>query len=392
MLDSQRVTMKMSEIREQANDPKIDDASRSKLLAELKAKEGEYRAAVEAEARETGSTVFDAESTELRSIINSASVARIIGHVASGRSVNSGPERELQEHYGVDGNSVPLRMLMPEHRVAASFGTSPATPGSAASIAGQVFGDSVAAFVNTRFEDVPVGTRSWPVITTGALGNVGTPARSAAHGETDAVLAVRELTPKRAQVQFAYTLEDAATFGGIDAGLSENIRAGLRDKMDDQILNRSASGLLTTGHSANPTPPTGATTAAEYMAAISGGVDGRYAMREADVRMLVGTGADGVFPHMAGLAIADAGRLTDIIGDRLRVSGNIGAYANNRQEALVIKGSEANTVAAIWPGVEIIRDVYTREAEGEVRLVGILLHDFAILRTAGYIRERFRTS
>ena len=78
------------------------------------------------------------------------------------------------------------------------------------------------------------------MITTGALGNVGTPAASANEAETDVVLEVKELTAEsRAQVQFAYTVEDAATFAGVDTGLSENIRAGLMEKMDEQILNRN---------------------------------------------------------------------------------------------------------------------------------------------------------
>ena len=362
------------------------------MRAEVAALEPKYRAALESEASRTAGAEFTAESTELRELVHKASVGRIIGQVSQGRSVNDGPERELQEHYGIDDNAIPLRMLMPEHRDAASFGASPATPGSSPGIAGQVFGDSVAAFVNTTFEDVPAGTRSYPVITTGALGNVGSPAKSAEQAETDAVLEVVELTPSRAQVQFAYSVEDAATFVGVDAGLTENIRAGLRDKMDEQILNKASAGLLTDGHSTNPSAPGSATTAALYMAALAGGVDGRYAMNESQVRLLVGTGTNGTFPHMAGLAIADAGRLPDLMGARLRVSPNIAAYAANHQDALVIKGTEANTVAAVWPGVEIIRDPYTRESHGEVRLIGRLIWNFNILRKAGYIRHAFRTS
>ena len=366
--------------------------ARREMTEKLVALQTQRGVALESEGKRTEGAEFTAESTELRELVHKASVGRIIGQVSQGRSVNDGPERELQEHFQVDGNCIPLRMLMPEHRDAASFGTSPATPGSSPGIAGQVFGDGVAAFVNTRFEDVPAGTRSYPVITTGALGNVGTPDASANQAETDAVLEVVELTPSRTQVQFAYSVEDAATFAGVDAGLTENIRAGLRDKMDSEILNRSSAGLLTTGHSANPSAPGNETTAKQYMAALAGDVDGRYAMNEAQVRLLVGTGNNGVFPHMAGLAITDAGRLTDLMGARLRVSPNIANYAQNHQDALVIKGTEGNTVAAVWPGVEIIRDVYTRESQGEVRLIGRLIWNMNILRTAGYIRHAFRTS
>ena len=74
------------------------------------------------------------------------------------------------------------------------------------------------------------------------------------------------------------------------------------------------------------------------------------------------------------------------------MSPNITAYGSNKQDGLVIKGTEGNTVAAVWPGVELIRDPYTREAHGEVRLIGRLIWNFSILRKGGYIRHSFRTS
>ena len=402
MLKSQTIQLKMSKIRQVLNgmlEIRVDDhdrtAERKRLDGELVGLETEYRAAIEAEGSATGAAFGEEhsqESAELRQMVGNASVSRIVGHVAQGRGIVDGVERELQSHFGLDSNAIPLRLLMPEHRVAASFGTDPATPGSSPGIAGQVFGDSAAAFANTRFEDVPVGSRSYPVIQTGSLGNVSTPAASGEVTETDAVLSVKELTPKRAQVQFAYTLEDAALFAGVDAGLVENIRAGLRDKIDERILNRGTDGLIKFGSA--PNNPTAATTAAQYLAAVAAGVDGRHAMNEAGVRVLVGTGANGTYGHMAGLPIAtgDGRTVTDKLGERVRVSPNIPAYGSDRQEGLVVKGSQANAVAAIWPGVEVIRDVFSREAFGEVRLVGVLLHDFAILRTSGYIRYRFRTS
>ena len=207
------------------------------------------------------------------------------------------------------------------------------------------------------------------------------------------MIAVHELRPVRAQVSFAYSLEDSVTYAGLDAGLRTNIREGLRDKLDDIILNAVDKGLLTTAHSSDPPAPTSATDAPGYLAAIAGGVDGRYAMNEAATRMLVGTKTNGVYPHMAGLQISNNGpRLTSELGARLRVSEHIAAYAGNHQDAIVVKGLEANAVLATWPGVEIFEDRGSRAQEGEVRLYGFLLQDFQILRTAGYVRHAFRTS
>ena len=138
------------------------------------------------------------------------------------------------------------------------------------------------------------------MITTGALtaagaNSVSTPAKSAEVTETDAVLAVKELTPKRAQHSFSYTLEDALTYPGLEIGLRANLRAGLRDKVDEQILNRGTEGLLTFG--TEPTSPTAESTAAQYLAAVASGVDGRFAMNEGEVKALVGST---IYGHMAG--------------------------------------------------------------------------------------------
>ena len=88
------------------------------------------------------------------------------------------------------------------------------------------------------------------------------------------------------------------TYPGLDVGLRQNLRLGLRDKVDEVILNRTSEGLLAFG--TPPTPPTAETTAAEYVAAASA-VDGRFATRESEVKMLVG---ETIYAHMAGQALA----------------------------------------------------------------------------------------
>ena len=60
---------------------------------------------------------------------------------------------------------------------------------------------------------------------------------------------------------------------------------------------------------------------------------------------------------------------------------------------LVCKGSAFQAVCAIWQGVPIeVADRGSRAAHGEVQLFAFLFHDFAILRTDGYTRHRFRNS
>ena len=335
-----------------------------------------------------------AETRELRKLAGKSSVDRILRAVVRGWGISDGPERELQSHFDLDSNVVPLVMLLDDEvRAAASFGTAPGTPGTSPGIAGQVFGDSASAFANVRFEDVAPGVRIHPVITTGALSSTGsnlvsTPAKSAEVTETDAVLSVKELTPKRAQHGFSYTLEDAMTYPGLDVGLRSNLRTGLRDKVDEVILNRIDEGLMAFG--TDPGAVAAETTAAEYIAAASA-VDGRFATRESEVKMLVGSTT---YAHMAGrsLATGDGRTVTDKLGDRVRVSPHVPAYAQNRQQAVVCKGNMFQTVCAIWPGIPILVDSDSRAPHGEVRLFAVLFHDFAILRKDGYTRHTFRNS
>ena len=85
--------------------------------------------------------------------------------------------------------------------------------------------------------------------------------------------------------------------------------------------------------------------------------------------------------------------IVERLGGGLRVSGHVPAYASNRQDAVAIKtGSGPNAVAPIWNEVQIFQDEYTRAQEGEIRLYGLMLGNFAVLRADGFKRYRFRNS
>ena len=60
--------------------------------------------------------------------------------------------------------------------------------------------------------------------------------------------------------------------------------------------------------------------------------------------------------HMAGQDVGTASgtTVTDKLGNRLRVSPHVPAYASDYQEAVVCKGSAFQAVCAIWQGVAIV--------------------------------------
>ena len=110
--------------------------------------------------------------------------------------------------------------------------------------------------------------------------------------------------------------------------------------MDKQILTRGTAGLLRWGSA--PNNPSAESTAAAYLAAVYAGADGIYAQSAMEVRMLVG--ADNLRSHGRAGRIAATGNDVNAaekvmsVSGGLRVSGHVPDYANNKQEALVIKG------------------------------------------------------
>ena len=186
MKASQRIALEMSEKREQLNallamdelndDQRADMATFSTRMQEL---EVEARAAILAEdvPTITHTTVADGADRELRSLIDRANVGNIFEATLEHRAT-VGPEAELQTHYRLAANAIPLALL--ETR-AATPAPSDVGQNMSAIIPG-VFPQSCAAFMAVDMPTVPTGESIYPVLATNAT--VGTPSENAAQAET----------------------------------------------------------------------------------------------------------------------------------------------------------------------------------------------------------------
>ena len=384
----------MSEIREQANDPKTDDASRSKLLEELKAKEVLFRAAIESEARLTGSADFDTtESREFRELVGKANAAQVVAAVAN-RTLIEGATAELQREAGVGADVVPWALI--EKRAAATFtdNTGQATIGA---FIGKAYADSIAAFVGTQVVQVPVGQSDWPILSTGAAAEHQTD--STAVGETTGAFTVEKLTPRnRYQASFAVREQDLIVFSEAGAALSADLRAATMDALDMDLLQRAGEGIDTSKTGTAPQAPSAASTALAMIGYVYAGVDGILASDASQVRMVVGGGVNGSYQYMGGLPAGTgdsnvAEKIAQVSGG-IRVSPHIAAYTGNHQDGFVVKmGAAPNAAMALFGGgVRILEDPYTRAAQGERRFYGQLYGDFAVLRVDAYDRFAIRTS
>ena len=245
MKASQKIALEMSTTREALNallamdelteDQRADMATFSTRMQQL---EVEARAAIlaEDETTITRTDVVDGEARELRSLIDRANIGEIFEAALEHRQT-VGPEAELQTHYRLSANAIPLALL--ETRAVT------AAPGQVAqnqaAIVPGVFPQSCAQFLNVDMPTVATGDSVFPVLSKNA--DVGVPAENAAQSETTGSFAADVLSPGRLQASFFYSREDRARFSGMDAALRSNLSDALSDALDKQILV-GTEGLL----------------------------------------------------------------------------------------------------------------------------------------------------
>ena len=254
MTNSQKLNLRLSEIKSRLNvisglsDEEFTDEVRAeseKLTAEYSATEIRWRAAEIAESDESEKRKAlepDAEGRELRALVESASIGSIFAATVD-HSHTEGREAEVQKHFKLKGNQIPLAMLRDpsvEHR---AITAAPGDVGSSqAPIVPGVFPQSVAEFLGVDMPTVGVGDASFPVLVTNA--NAEALAEAGAGTETDGSFSGEALVPSRLQASFRFSIEDRARFAGMDEALRMNLSEALADGLDKQVIV-GTEGLLT---------------------------------------------------------------------------------------------------------------------------------------------------
>ena len=392
MKASQRIALEMSTKREALNallsaDDLSDDqrAEMGVLSTRMQQLEVEARAAIlaEGETTVTQTTVADGENDELRSLIARANVGTIFEAALEHRATD-GAEAEIQAHYKLSSNAIPLALL--ETRA-----VTPA-PGQVgqnqSAIIPGVFPQSCAAFLAVDMPTVAVGDAVYPVLTTNA--DVGTPAENATQAETTGAFSASVLTPSRLQASFFYSREDRARFAGMDEALRINLSDALADGLDKEIL-AGTEGLFTGTKLANHNA-SAVTTYANYRSQLGyGRVDGTYAGGVGDLKIVMGSETYG---HAAGVFrsanAGDRAALEDLmqVTGGVKVSAHVPDVAGNKQNAVIRLGSRRDMVAPVWEGVTLIPDEITKAASGQIVVTAVMLHAVKILRVGGFYKQQ----
>ena len=393
MMVSQKLALRASEIRtrlsELAGTETLEDGTKTELdnlRNEYADVERKIQAALISEDKPVETRNENPEDRELDGLLKRGNVGNIFEAALEHRSTE-GPEKELQDHFSVGSNSIPLQML----RENLETRTTGVTPGPAnvgqmqSEIVPGVFPQSCAAYLAVDMPVVPTGDAVYPVLTTNATAHAPVEGADAAH--TTGSFSAEVLTPARIQASFFYSREDRARFAGMSEALRSNLSEALSDQLDAQIL-AGPNGLLG-GSNLPQVAATARTTFALYRAGmVYDRIDGTYASMATDMRTVVGaeTYADMATVYRANNADDSALDSVMRVSSGCKVSAHIPAVASDKQEAIVRRGLRRDAVSPIWEGVTLIPDEITQAQQGEIKVTAVLLYAVKILRADGFAK------
>ena len=387
----QKAQLRQSEIRSQIADEldkeveQREDGRLERLTREAQQVEVEVRAALMVE-QETAipDSVESPEGRELSELFRRSSLTDFVDETLHQTPVD-GASRELREailgsnHIGY----LPLDMLLDpderlggggqiETRADAVTNVAQAIQDNQMTIAARVFARSATAYLGATFPSVAVGDVSYPRLTSGTSADVrsdGVEVDGAA-----AALTTETISPVRLTASYTFGIESLARVKGFEEALRQDLRATMADKMDALVINGQAAannvspkveGVINSQD--DPTDPTGVATWSDYITAYDGAVDGKYAITDAEVRLLVNPKT---WRHCMGLQVATSGDLVrqEMPRDRFVASANMPATASTIATA-VRYASGASSMARgmlvpVWRGLQLIVDPYTAAQKG----------------------------
>ena len=402
MLESQRLAVRLSEVREKVNGfPEDGDtAELERLTTEHRDTEVRYRAAI---LKESADDTPQDRPADRRELAKRAELRAYLQEAATGQIVDGAAAELRQEVFGSHAQvgRVPWEALLPlEEPEELRQDVATAAPATVTTvqrpILARVFARSATRFLGVEMPSVPTGDSNFPVLTGGV-----TPTQAAkgatVHSEA-ATFGVETLDPRRLTARYVFRIEDLSRFNGMEDALRRDLRDALADSMDNLVLNGDGSAPNPTGFFSELTAPAdpGASATisfAQLLAAHAAGVDGRYAQNLLDVRMLIGS-----HTYRVGAAIQTAGgglAATDYLIARsggLRVSSHVVAPVSDIQGGLTYAvGGAGSAVAPIWEGLSLVRDIYSGAAEGEIAVTALGLWNFKIVREDPYQYVKFRS-
>ena len=440
MTNAQKLALRLSEIRQKLNElsakDELNEAEQHEmrtLTAEFPATEERWRAATVAEGDDEAAargddsdSPGDGEAAEVRKLRETVRLSDYLSPAAAGIGLSGGAAEfnaalSLPTVGASGGIAVPWDALLtpelsetrrdpaPERR---AFTTTTQYAGGVGQrpILQRLFGMDILAALGVRIDSVPSGRTEWPLLT-GGVAPAQKAEGTAASDAVAATFATEVLKPKRLTGVYEYTHEQAAQVVELEAALRRDLADAVRAKMSDLALNgnegtnaHEPDGFLTVLTAPDPTPSATAIYA-DYAGSHAAGVDGIHASMETEVSSVIGVQT---YRHAAGVFQAGSGEsgsealarrsarcmassfvpAPPASGDGANIqAGNVYHAAGPNGGGGIQRG---DSIAAVWPTLEVIRDPYSKASQGVV-LTWVALWDLqAAFRSAAYKRVAFK--
>ena len=434
MTSKQKIELRISEVRQRLNEISAleGDDFTPEIRGEANTLQGEYadlevrhRSAIVAESAEEARmqgafNEGDGESAEIRQLMTAVSIGDYLTPASAGSGI-MGRARELNAALKVEamgksgGVSIPWIVLAgppPERREAEqrAFTDTGAYAGGIAArpILQRLFGPGILDALGVRIDSVPSGRTEWPLLASGVAPDMKAEGTAAA----DAVAAsfsTETLKPKRLTGKYEFTHEQAAQVPDIEAALRRDLADAVRAKMSALALNGNEStsaqepnGFLT--KITAPTAPSAVATYEDFAGSHATAVDGVHAQNEQEVSSVIGVSSYKLAARTYRTGAGSDESASEALMRRSQMcvaSSYVPAPASMIQTGNIFHAAGPNgggadmrgdSVAAVWPTLEVIRDIYSKASQGVV-LTWVTLWDMeAAFRLAAYKRISFKVA
>ena len=403
MTNVQKLQLKMSQNRERLNelsnpDNELTEDMKTELnsiMAEMPDLEKRYRAAIQAEqetieARNDPNGSGDSRLDDLR---QRATVSEYFRQALSGQPLD-GACAELNQELGIvatrglgGGALMPIEQL--GLRLRADTPNTTTTAADADStvrrpILSRLFARGIMDAMGVRLDSVPTGLSEYPILTDSV-----SPEMVAEGTDVDTEVASftsQVLKPKRLLSRYEFTFEAQATIPGLDAALSADLQTAMTSQMDAEVITGDGTGANVRGLDtaikfSAITDPSAVVTFGDAIAFGLDAIDGLHASSEADISVLLGPET---YRKVAALLATGT---TDNAFDVLRRRGTTVITSrhvdepdgtSHIQQGYVHAGRDmarGDSIGAVWPAMELIRDPYTKAGESKTVVTAVALWD-----------------
>ena len=414
MTKSQKIALAISEKRQRLNE--IAGLSESDITEEIRSEadtlrteftnlETQYRSALIAEsetsAEPTGlagkESEKNGEQNEIRSLLDKVQLRHYAEDLKAGRERTEINELNsaLEVRAAVEGGIViPIEMLEVRAddttQTAANDGSTLQRP-----ILPRVFAaGGVLESLGVMLDSVPAGQHEYILMATGT--DAEQKAEGAAVEADAATFTTQALKPLRLTTRYKWSIEEGARVEGLESVFRRDMSDSISEQMANQVLNGNGAGAQVHGILSRLAKPATINDTADFAkyAVIPGlGVDGKHASMVSEVNALTTVEA---YQHSGTLFNAGSGesareylarqlgsmRSTSLMAVRTENS------KTNQSDIILHSGSrEGDSIACVWPGIEVILDRITGASKGEVAITAVTLWNaYLAFRSDAYKR------